>query len=90
MDGNGHSADTKWGPVAHDAQNPGFGPLPKLELLDIAGAPGMPMRISDEGVAHLTKDKFPKLRRIYLDCTSVTDDSIDQLRAAFPGLAIVR
>ena len=67
-----------------------IGTLPDLRTLDIAGAPGRPMKITDEGVAHLTKAKLPKLRTIYLYYSEVTDDEIGRLRAAFPGLKVYR
>ena len=67
-----------------------FGDLPNLQTLDISGSPGIPMKIMNEGVAHLTKDKLPKLSKIYLYFTEVTEDGIAQLKADFPGLVIVR
>lgn len=68
----------------------GLGALPNLESLDIAGSLGEPPNITDDGVAHLTKEKYPKLRRIYLYNTAVSEDAIARLKAEFPGLKVVR
>ena len=67
-----------------------LGALPNLQTLDIAGSPGIPLKITDDGVAHLTKDKLPKLSKIYLYFTEVTEVGIAQLKAAFPGIVILR
>jgi len=68
----------------------GIGALPNLRTLDIAGSPGTPMMITDKGIDHLTKDKLPKLSKIYLYFTEVTEVGIAQLGAEFPGLQISR
>ena len=65
-----------------------FPPLPELKSLDIAGAPGCPMSISDRGIAHITSDRFPKLNRIYLYRCDVSDVQIDRLQSEFPGIRL--
>jgi hypothetical protein len=62
--------------------------LPKLKTLGIAGAPGRPMSITDRGISSLTRQKFPKLTRIYLYETRVTQEALRYLKLEFPGAAI--
>jgi hypothetical protein len=64
----------------------GLGPLPNLQSLDIAGRFAEPPTITDEGIAHLTRTKYPKLERIYLYNTGVSDQRVARLKAEFPGL----
>ena len=65
-------------------------PLPSLKTLDIAGAPGDSIDITDDGVLLLTKEKYPKLSTLYLYQTRVTDDAIAELKKRFPGLKVFR
>lgn len=67
-----------------------LGALPNLKSLDIAGSIGEPPRITDDGIAHLTKNKYPKLSTIYLYDTGVSEDGVARLKAEFPGLKITR
>lgn len=64
--------------------------LPNLKTLDIAGAPGRPVNVTDRGVAHLTSQKYPKLTRLYLYETAVSDAAVKLLKARMPGLAVYR
>ena len=64
--------------------------LPKLRMLDIAGAPGKPSMISDYGLSEITQAKFPRLETIYLYDTRVSDEGVNRLQSSFPQLKIVR
>lgn len=65
-------------------------PLPNLESLDIAGSLGEPPRITDEGLAHLRKSKYPKLKTVYLYDTKVSPDGVARLKAEFPGIKVMQ
>jgi hypothetical protein len=58
--------------------------LSSLERLDLSGAQG----VTDVGLGHLSA--LPKLQSLRLVGTPVTDDGVQKLRAARPGLEVIR
>jgi hypothetical protein len=72
----------------NDATLESFAPMPALRALDISGDAERRMRITDRGVAHLTKEKFPNLTRIFLHHTEVTPVGLKALSERFPGAGI--
>jgi hypothetical protein len=65
-------------------------PMPKLKTLEIGGTPGRPGAVSDRGLDSLTREKFPKLTRLYLYETEVTEAAAEKLKQRMPGLAVYR
>jgi hypothetical protein len=63
-----------------------FGPLPNLQTLDVERNAS----ITDVGIAQLNRARLPRLTRIYVWKTSVTDAGASALSAEFPGAAIYR
>jgi hypothetical protein len=61
-----------------------------LVSLDIAGAPSRPGAVTDRGVVTITREKFPKLTRLYLYETEVSDAAVEELKKRMPGLAVYR
>jgi hypothetical protein len=65
-----------------------FASMPELRTLDISGDVERHMNITDHGVSHLTREKFPKLTRIFLYHTEVTNAALQSLTERFPGAGI--
>jgi len=76
------------GAQINDATLESFAPMPALRALDISGDAERRMRITDQGVAHLTKEKFPDLTRIFLHHTEVTPAGLKALFEQFPKAGI--
>jgi hypothetical protein len=69
----------------HDDALVGLAPLPNLQTLDLSRN----VNVSDRGIEHLTRSRLPKLTRIYVWQTSVTDGGASALAAEFPGAAVI-
>jgi hypothetical protein len=63
---------------------------PRLRTLDVSGNDERPMKITDRGIEYLTRDRLPKLSRVYLYHTRVSDKGVSDLEARFPGAVIYR
>jgi hypothetical protein len=72
----------------NDAALAALPPMPALRTLDVSGDRNRRMKITDEGVAELTPDKFPMLTRIYLYETEISSAGEKGLRERFPGIAV--
>ncbi len=62
-------------------------PLPRLKTLDLSGSPRW-RAVSDKGVLQISREKYPKLTRIYLYFTGVTEAGLRHLKAEFPQAGI--
>jgi hypothetical protein len=67
-----------------DASVAALGRLPNLQTLDLSRN----TRITDRGAMELKRSHLPKLTRLYLSGTSVTEVGVAALSAEFPGAAV--